>query len=227
MRKILTPTIKALQVVEESTNPAEKTGGNFQVSSIDITIPSGTGWTEQDKSFPFPISLFSAHHSIGMENHGDVVEFIISPDKTIGSITQDVTTSDTWVNVNPDALPYIKIGYFVGLDPDPTDHSQGASYENLGRVLAKDIGNSKIQIENSPTSTFLAADPTYVKLSIKLVHNRKLAYPGAVFNGPITRDIGLSKIGGKYLPANTLLRARYDNIEGSAKDFSLDLEYLY
>ena len=36
-----------------------------------------------------------------------------------------------------------------------------------------------------------------------------------------------SKIGGSYIPANTVIKFRYNNLEGSPKKFNVLLEYLY
>ena len=69
-------------------------------------------------------------------------------------------------------------------------------------------------------SSFTAATPTYVKQTVCMV-------PKIYLTGVSKFDLGMSKIGASYIPANTDIQVRYNNISATAKTFSIIIEYLY
>ena len=57
-------------------------------------------------------------------------------------------------------------------------------------------------------------------MSVKIIKGIDLYSPDQI-------GLGKSKIGASYLPANTIMRIRYHNVDGAQKTFSACLDYLY
>ena len=78
-----------------------------------------------------------------------------------------------------------------------------------------------ITVETAAVNSFLASTPTYVKQTVYYLQNYE-------FGPSWEYVIGESKIGASYLPANTILRARYINNSAIAnKKLVVKFEYLY
>ena len=189
-----------------------KTGGHYGARSVEVDTDSA-GWTDVDVSFPYAIGLLSANFIVDLENHRDEIEFLVAPDATTGTITQDVAINDTIIDVSQTVIDNVAVGYCVKLD-------DGTTTNDLGRVLAVDKINLKITVETAATNVFANGTPTYVKQTVKMVENFKIGKTGRVV-------LGESKIGASHIPANTTIRCRYNNINGVSKKFSVAFEYLY
>lgn len=200
------------KIIEEEIG--KETGGHFQAQSFEITTISTIDWYEKNFSFPMPISLLSATWINKASNDGDEVEFIVAPDTTTGSITAAVAVGATVIDVSQTVIDNAKLGYYLKLD-------DGTNVDDVGRITNIDTINSKITVETPTVNAFAVATPTYIKQSVKLVPKVMLVGTNAQI------ELGTSKIGGSSIPANTILRARYNNLSGSAETFSFILQYLY
>jgi len=196
-------------IQEEQT----KTGAHYQAQSFELSVPASTGWHELNISFPFPISMLSAEWIGKTDYDGDSAQFIIAPDTTTGAIASDVAALDTVINVAQSVIDNTQVGYHLKLD-------DGTNVDDLGRVVSIDDGANQVTMETAAVNSFLAATPTYVKQTVKMVPHICLHPSGRV-------QLGESKIGGSYIPANTVIRLRYNNLTGTAKTFSVIIEYLY
>lgn len=190
-----------------------KTGGHYQTKTIKLTDLT-VGWdNDTDISFPFSISLLSAGWVNNSTNAGDEIEIQVAPDTIIGAITSDISSGDTVFDVEQSVIDNIAVGYYVKLD-------DGTDTDDCGRVTDVDYANNKITVETAATQTFSATTPpTYIKQTIKMV-------PFVELEGNYITMLGQSKIGGSYIPANTIIRIRY-NRKGTALDFKMIVEYLY
>jgi len=196
-------------IQEEDT----KTGGHFQESSYSITVGSGDSTKELDVSFPFPISLLAASWQNKSDFDTDSIEFEVGPGTTIGTITSNVASTDTEISVSQTVIDNTSIGYYIKL-------YDGTNTDDLGRVLSIDKVNNKITMETAATQAFTASTPTYIKQTVKMLPKSPLDTEGSM-------SAGESKIGGSYIPANTILRATYHNTAATAKKFIFFMEYLY
>lgn len=193
---------------------AIKTGGHFQARGIAVDIPAIVGWYDfPDLSWPFPVSVLSADAFAKSENNKDTIEFLVAPDTIVGAVIADVTTSDTILNVQQSVIDNMQLGYWVGL-------YDGINTDSCGRCLNIDSINSQITVETAPTNAYAAVSPTYVRMTNKMACEIELTEGHRMV-------LGESKIGGSYLPANTVMRLRYNNRDGVAKRFAFVLEYLY
>jgi len=198
-----------VQVREENV----ETGGHYQAQSFELAIPAETGWQSLEFSYPIPIGLLAARAHVTDEMHGDVIECVVAPDTVIGAITADVSVDDTVISVQQSVIDNTEIGFFVTLD-DTTNKNE------LKRIVSIDSENLQITVEDAATQAFAAATPTYVKQGVYYV-------PVLTLVKGHNLDLGTAKIGSSYVPANTTMRLRYNNITGTAKTFSFIFEYLY
>jgi len=206
--------INIIKVQEESRNPAKKTGSNYQARSLDFPMTHAVGtWGYKDFSFPFPIALFSAEWINHTACDGDFFNVDISPDTIVGTITSDVSASDTVLNVSSTVTDNMKVGFRVQVN-------EGANTDDLGRCIAVDAGAGTITIETAATQAFTAAGPSYVLMSVRMVDNLTLSATSRM-------ELGKDVIGGTYLPANAVIRVGYYPKDTTDKTFSVVIEYKY
>ena len=201
---------KVVEVQEEQT----KTGGHYATRGVAWNIPASAGWHDfPDFSWPFPVSLFAASAKCRKEQDSDLLEFLVGPDTTVGTLTVDAAVGATILDVQQSVIDNIQVGYWVKL-------TDGTNTDDCGRVLNVDKAGLKITVETATENAFAAATPTYVQQTIKLVYDAELTEGEQVI-------LGASKIGGSYIPANTALRLRYKNSGAQGKRFRFLMEYLY
>lgn len=200
---------QGIEIKEEAT----LTGGHYQAQGYVMVIPATSGWQSLDISFPHPVSLMAAEWNNDSGFATDEVELQVAPDTTTGAITQAVAVNDTVINVASTVTANAQIGYFVKLD-------DGTNSDDLGCITAIDATAGTITVSTAAANAFAVATPSLIKQTIKMVPAMELDGYGRVV-------LGEAKIGGSYLPANTTLRARYNNVTATAKRFRFVMEYLY
>lgn len=207
--------VQKVKVLEEDGDTNKQTGGHFRAKTLAYDIPTGTQWHYTNFTFPYPICILSMEY-VGVSTHeGDLIKIDIAPDTTIGEITSDVSISDTVINVDNNVLANIKVGYLVTLD-------DGTNSESLGYVVDLSKKDKTITVENAATIAFSASTPTSIKQTIPIIDGIEIDYTTSSI------AIGATKIGGSYLPANTVLRFGYFNGDATAgKRFRAILEFLY
>lgn len=197
-------------IKEENT----ETGRHYGSKSFEIDVPASTGIYTADHSVPHPISILAAGCKFTDAMDGDYAEFHAAPDAVIGAITQDVAVDDEWIFVQQSVIDNSYLGLYIELYKD------GTTNQKMGRIVEVDEDNLKIKIETIATQTFAAADPTYVRMTRKIIDKTYLV-------GSANPTWGEEKLGGTYMPANITLRIVYNNISGTAKTLSVRVKYLY
>lgn len=242
-------------IVKVQEEFGRNTGGRFGALTVRIdAVKNAT--TTKDCIWPIPISALSVRFVLTSIHEGDFLSIIVSPDTIIGNITSNVTAEATWVSQNyvvDDVVLYSNKTYKCILDTvsneDPTNTTyweyvplvinvsqtvidnvvigiylglfDGVQNNNLGRIIAIDTTNLTVSMEYANTDTFSALSPTYVRMTLTMFQDFELGPPG---NYPI----GDSAIGGSYIPANTIVRASYNNQSLiDDKVFIGIVEYLY
>lgn len=186
------------------------TGGHFQAQSVQVSVEATTGWYENTISFPFPISILTAEYAGHPDFDGDEGEFLIGPDTITGAITADSAANDTTFTVDQTVIDNAAIGFYYKVGG-----------EDIGRCTSIDKVNMTITCEGPAPSAHLVATPTYIQQTVKVGDTIKFTHEGVV-------SVGSSKIGGSYIPANTVIKLRYHNLlGGTARKFNVLLEYLY
>lgn len=207
--------ISTVKVLEEDMDKDKQTQGHFRAKTLAFDVPVGAQWHYTNFTFPYPISLLSMEY-VGINALiDDRIKINIAPDTTTGTITSDVTASDTVINVSQTVIDNVQIGYNLKLD-------DGTNVDDLGYVLSYDKTNLTVTMETAAVNGFLAATPTYVKQTIPLLEDIEIDYTTASIT------IGATKIGGSYLPANTVIEFGYYNGDASGgKRFRAIVEFLY
>lgn len=210
-----------VKVLEQDTNPKVRIGGRYQMTTLKVDIPSGSPGdvVTKDYSFPIPISILAAQLLCAQEIIRDVVNFEVAPDTILGVLTEDVGESENVIKVSQTVIDNTFVGAFLSI-------TDGVNVNNLGRVTNIGINDgygledNAIKMETPTTRAFSASSPTYVRQTIKFAHDFVATCSGRV-------EVGETKIGSSFVPANTTLRLRYKNSSGTAKFFGIIIEYLY
>lgn len=164
-------------------------------------------------SFPFAINIMSGEYEIVAANKDDFVSLIIGEDTVIGQITGNVVADDDVITVDDDVLAKVAKGYCIKL-------ADGTNTDTLDRIISVDKVAKTIKMETGAVNAFNVSTPTDVQMTVKLLDNIRLGHPGRV-------PFGEDKIGGSYVPANTVIKALYDSKAAAAKTFYPLFKYLY
>jgi len=198
-------------IKEESTN----TGGFFCASTVILDIPSGaTGATTViNHSLPFNRSNLVAKIKTNSTAIGDKLDFLVNPNTTLGTITSNVVSGTATLPVSQTVMDNLQIGFFVNV-------TDGTINNDLGRCIDKNTESNTIVTEYNTANGFTASTPTYVQMTLKIIHDYEIGEPGDY-------EIGSSKIGGSYVPKSTMMKIIYTNNNGQAKRLPVHYEFLY
>lgn len=189
------------------------TGGYICIENKVINIATGPDVdTVTVHSWPYPVSVLGLFFLTYDNNEGDVVRLEVPYRKIYGALTQDVSEGDTVINVSSTVMDNISLGFYVILD-------NGTTTNYLGRVFAIDRDNSQITVETAATDAFLAATPTYVRVSVKKINDYEI--------GPAGRYTIGASVGASYVPANEVVYLTYTNKTAETKKILVNYEYLH
>lgn len=206
--------VEHVKVMEESIDPAKRTGGHFKATTIKLDIPSGIGISTHTWNFPYDISMLSIEY-VGYEaNKDDYFSVCVGPDTIIGAITGNIVATDVEINVSQTVID----NAFIGMKCNVTDLT---NVDDLGYIIAIDSINNKITVTDAATQSFDATSPTYVRVAVEPVKDLLIDLTTS------TTQVGASKIGGSFVSANTDFMVHYDNKDGVAKTFHAIMELLY
>lgn len=196
--------------IQEENTP---TNGNFTTESVSFNIPANSTAFE-DSSWKYPISVYAVSFISKVDQEGDIVSISANPDKTLGVITENLVADlSTTFKVSSTVLENIQPGFGVRL-------SDGVNYDDLGEVYNVDKDNGTISVDKAPAHDYSLSTPTYVLMESYFVKNYEI--------GPSWKyDIGMSKIGAAYIPANTVIRTYYKNNSNTIKRFVGYIEYTH
>ena len=204
---------RRVKVIEEEEGA---TGGHYGAKTLacDITHAINT-WKNFDFSFPFPITIMSVCWKGSDLFAQDEVYVEIGPQTDIGNIDADVSASSAVVKLTEASYAVVEVGYWIRL-------ADGTNTDILKRVVSKNDATLEITTEEETDNAFLKATPTAVKMTVRMVD---LILP----KGGGDTKLGDTTIGGSLVPANTTIRVRYKNIEGTTTDkcFLPEIQFKY
>lgn len=196
----------SMSVIEE---PDVKTGGRYRIKHFNFMMCPGTNTIVE--SFPFPVGALAMQYSVTPFNIGDEFNLDVS-NVTVGALGADASIGATVLTVSSTVLDNIQIGFTCSI----TDL---VNLNELGYVLDKDTNASTITVETATTHAFLAATPTYVRMTI---------HRGSLICATESEDsFGQAKIGASHVPANTPLTMTYINNSTLCKTFTVAMEILF
>lgn len=192
-------SIARTRIIDVDDIPPEK--ARTKVVGLAFDVPAGE-WFNHDFSFPYLVNMLSGGGEAGFSENGDIFEFIIMPDTTLGALTAGGTipASGTVVlSVSSTVVENIGIGYWAKFKANPADFPEAPEF----LVVDYDEDAETITVQGNGTeATVSAAD--YVGMSIKYAENCEVQ-PGELI------DIGGQAAGSAGVPAGTALRLRYYN----------------
>jgi hypothetical protein len=192
-------SIARTRIIDVDDIPPEK--ARTKVVGLAFDVPAGE-WFNHDFSFPYLVNMLSGGGEAGFSKDGDIFEFIIMPDTTLGALTAGgaIPASGTVVlNVSSTVTDNIGIGYWAKFEANPANFPTSPEF----LVLDYDEAAGTITVQGNGTEkTVNPAD--YVAMSIKYAEACEVQ-PGEFI------DIGSQAAGSAGVPAGTPLRLRYYN----------------
>jgi hypothetical protein len=98
--------------------------------------------------------------------------------------------------------------------------TDGVNTDDCGRVVNINNTTSTVTFDVATTHAFSHTSPTYVRQTVRVIDDFTLGPKWLV-------SIGDSKIGGAYVPPNTIVRTIYTNKGNTSKVLYAQIEYLY
>ena len=110
--------------------------GLYRAESKTLFIPARQT-ISQDVIYDIPISILSMGFTTTKQNTGDVIECYVSPNTTIGYVTNNISTGDNIINVSSTVISNIKRGYIVII-------TNGTAILNMGECISINTSNNTI-----------------------------------------------------------------------------------
>lgn len=212
--------LSSIVVVETKNTPAVAVQsdviGYYQATTIPITVPGlnpGTVYT-QDISFPHDTYIWTCEFQSDSLMVGDVFNVIVSPDTTVGYITQNELTGSNVLHVSQTIFSSNIVAN--GMHVSITD---GATSQNLGRIISMDSVSETITVEHPLSHNFNTGN--LLNISIYLIRDQFIGYSNKNY------VYGKKGFSARKLPKNTIMRFAYTNNTGTPKQLNFDMEYNY
>ena len=188
--------------------------GRFQISCVEFDIPSMTPGDihTEDVSFPFDMELYKCCTYTSTSMIGDRYSIKVSPDTPISTLSAIGATGATGLTLDQ---AIFSAGVITkGIHLTITDGTP----QLLGRVTAYDNQAHTITIQTALTKEYGIGSG--ILLNLYLVHDIYIPDAGH-------KNYGSKGFKPSYVPANTLFRLEYTNVDGTAKKLLFNIEYNY
>jgi hypothetical protein len=195
-------------------DPAEPYS-DFRIQNWKWDIPSGaTGdVTYHSLNLDYDISAFLVRIKPRNVNVEDEFSVRVDTNITIGALTSDAGPTGATLNISPPAVNYLKVGYSLKLRDGATGPTEVTSMiDNI------DIANNTVTLKQPVTGSFPAG--SLVEIVSYSVINEDIS-------GPLPIAYGMGKIGGSIFKKSYDIWFEYTNNSGSAKKWSVNVEYLF
>jgi len=179
--------------------------------SVGIAFDAGEGESSHEFFFSYPIVLLSVLIPTAGLNNGDKANFSVGP-LTLGQITADVVAGEDVIAVEESVPGNCGVGDFLSLDDGSNSEEHICIEKNLEALTVK--------LAQGVENGYLVSGPTYVKLTKKMGIDIELC-------SGVKYDFGKSKIGGSFIPANTVVRVAYTNTGTGSVRVRPVLEIMY
>jgi hypothetical protein len=200
--------VQEVKIMEEEV----KTGGRYRVMCHTFTAAANST-TVSDFSYPLPINVISGWTPPDAAHKGDRFCVMVAPDTVIGAVVAPVADTDTTVTVDATAIQNTYAGAHVSF-------TDGVNTTDLAMVIGYDATAHTLTFQNPIGFNFSPLSPTYVRLTRIYADNLPISGTNKI-------TMGTNKIGTTYIPANIIIRIRYENKQPSAKEVDCYLDYLF
>lgn len=173
------------------------TGGRFLEHNIVIHADAEDD-TVYDEAMFVNTSALMIRYTTGAEHQGDSLSVQVAPNTIVGALTADVAADETVLNVSATVVQNVFRG------PCLLSISDGVNQNLLGRVKRVNVADLQVIVETPTQNAFAAASPTFVSMTISVIENCTIGVPWQY-------TIGSSKIGGSFVPEDTVVRLIYHN----------------
>jgi len=183
-------------------------GPDTTIGVLTANISSASAWISQNYTIGQRVTY--THPTFGSRVYTCIAN----------TVSNELPTNTTYwvhgleISVSSTVLIHAKKGYFIKL-------TDGVNSDDFLTVINIDTLNNKIYVDKNITNSYSAATPTYIQQTVSIFSNYEL-------NEPWEHTIGESKIGGSYVPTDTIVQILYDNKSSDTdKTFVGRVEYLY
>lgn len=197
------PTIATITQSESGFTHPEVLG-----QRLDVTA-SLTGFIDFERPYLITAKGFAGYTEAA--NEGDRFDILAGPDTFIGVLTGSALVGATTIAVSPSVIANIRPSLLVKLE-------EGATTNDLGRVISVDAGGGTITVETATTDAF--SPGANVLITIMLATD----LPVPTF--PSRIDTGVGPISGADIPAGTKIRVVYRNAGPSNSKAIIYFNYL-
>lgn len=186
------------------------TGENYRMEGGIMTIPPRSTMSK-DHVWKYTLGVMTINFSVGLEQTGDCLNCYMSPNTTIGVVTENINQGDTVIHVNSTVTTNIKIGYKVSV-------TNGSQNIDLGECLSIDVANNTITCDTAAITSINSG--SYIQMTIQFVKNLWLS-------GTAPIQLANKHMNTSVLPTGTVARLVYQNNSNIEKVFTYAYEILY
>jgi hypothetical protein len=171
-----------------------------------LNIENGNTKSVLTKVFPYDIEPIGGQAMIpeGDINwdYGDTVDFLVIPpnDGVIGVLAADATVGQIEIELNSGAIPYLEIGYFLGIGSEDYDYE----------IKSIDADNNKVTLTEGLKVEKSANN--YAKIRVYKL------YKWPIFKGEI-QDYATLTFGGTPVPAGYTIKIVYNHKNQQSSDY--------
>lgn len=196
----------SVNVIQTNSN----TGTNYRCNGESFTIDANST-REILYSWPINLSIMTVNFTTDSSQTNDVINCYVSPNTTIGVLTQNLTTSDTNIHVSDTVIKNISLGYIVTI-------TDGVNTAILNECISIDNVNNIINCELPSSFNFNAG--SLVQMTIQTIKNYIIGLPSQI-------HLATKSIGTSFLPKNTNVKICYTNNSNVTKTFCYYFECFY
>lgn len=199
-------------IKEEETPPGmPPTSNKFETASVALNIAANSSASIEWRH-KFPIVSLKLYTLTEEQHRGGLVTVTISENTVIGMTTAACVSTDTTLHVSSTVLNYLLRGYWINL------------FDGVTQLFAD---NRVVQIDKN-ASTITLDQPVGLDLpSGLLVRMTAYTMKDFEFYVPGRYEIGAKHVGGAYIPANTLIKLKYQNPQNIPVKFVGYMERYY
>ena len=178
------------------------TGQRYQIRSVVITAPASQ-LTTTDVTLPFDINLIAVRNLLTSDMAGDTLTWLLAPNTTVGTITQNVNIGDTVINVSGTVIANIEPSWRFRI----ISASNPAVYEDIGTVNSVNTSANTVTLSTAATQAHTSGD----LVAITGIYSDAITLPSTNY----VLELGNETTRTAYIPAGTIVRCEYTN-SGSA-----------